>query len=147
MTHQVTVSRPEYVLPDDRQPIAMNVFVNERHYGVLRFNGGAYVGCMPTHDGKILSGERSLREWRSCASQINKVASDFDRALRPDKFGAAATSILNDRIAAAKSRQMDFFEAAGILPGDVHSMSAEEKDRVLTLYGEWLEANGTIPLF
>jgi hypothetical protein len=147
MIHQVTISRPEHILPDERKPIAMNVSVNQRHYGVLRFNGRAYVGCIPTHDGKIVSGEHGLREWKSLVSQVNKAASDFVRALRPDKFGAAATSILTDRIAAAKSRQMDFFEEAGILAGDVHEMAVEEKDRVLTLYGEWLEAKGIIPSF
>lgn len=145
MTHKVTISRPDYVLPDDRKPIAMNVFVNLRHYGVLRFNGRAYVGCIPAHDGRIISGEHSLREWKSFATQINKAASDFERGLRPDKLGVAATSLLTDRIAAAKSQQMDFFEATGLLPGDVHFMDAEEKDRVLSRYGEWLEAQGLIP--
>jgi hypothetical protein len=147
MTHYVTLSRPDYVLPVDRRPIAINVFVDQRHYGVLRFNGRAYVGCMPTHDGHIVSGERSLREWRACASQINKAASDLDRALRPDAFGAAATAILNERIAAAKSQQMDFFESAGILPGDVHFMSDDEKDRILATYGEWLREQKLIPSF
>lgn len=147
MTHQVAITRPEYILPDDRKPIAMNVFVNQRHYGVLRFNGRAYVGCIPTHDGNIISGEHGLKQWKSVASQVNKAASDLDRALRPDKSGSAATSILNDRIATAKSRQMDFFESEGILPGDVHAMGTAEKDRILFRYGEWLDAQGLIPSF
>ena len=45
--HKVTISRPGYDLPNDRRPIAMNVFLNLRHYGVLRFNGRAYVWLYP----------------------------------------------------------------------------------------------------
>jgi hypothetical protein len=147
MTHKVTITRPDYVLTDEPKPIAMNVFVNERHYAVLRFNGRAYSGCIPTHDGKIVLGVYGLREWRSLASQVNKAAAELDRALRPDKLGVSATSVLTARIAAAKSAQMDFFEHAGVLPGDIDALDIDEKKRLLSRYGEWLEATGIIPSF
>lgn len=147
MRHKVTIARPDYVIPAEPRPIALNVFVNDRHYSVLRFNGRAYSGCMPTHDGRLISGEHGLREWKQMATQINKAAAELERALRPGKLGVSATSVLNARIAAAKSAQMDFFESEGILPGDVGDMDADERDRLLSRYGEWLESNGLIPSF
>jgi len=102
-------------------------------------------GCIPTYDGKLISGEHSLGDWKSLASRINRAAADLARALRPDQFGSVATSILNSRIAAAKSRQMGSFEQAGLLPGDIYSLDPTDKDRVLALYGQWLQREGEIP--
>lgn len=140
MTHRVAIRRPDYVLQSEPKPIALDVFLNERHYAVLRFNGRAYSGCIPTHDGKLISGEFGLREWKSLASKVNKEAAKFENSL-------SATAVLNARIAAAKSTQMDFFESVGILPGDVAELDERERERILARYGEWLEANGRIPSF
>lgn len=133
MTHVVTISRPDYVLPEDRQPVAFNVFVNQRHYGLLRFNGHAYVGCIPMHDGLIVADECGLRDWKTKVAQINKAAVHFQSFL-------TRTASLTNVIDASKSRQYDFFESIGVLPGDVHFMSPGEKNDLLAQYGEWLES-------
>jgi hypothetical protein len=146
MLHHIDIRIPPHANPHADRQVVYEVYLNNRKHGELTLAGAGYTGYLPTYEGNPVSiGTRGIAEWRREAMLINRRAKELLSALdRRTQNGIAASYAISEIVQRARDVQAEFFDEMGLLPGNIASLSDEEKVHLQKAYGEWLGTTGKL---